>query len=139
MYNNVILNYKRESDYIMLKDKALPFSIICLSISIIISAIIIANGMRSNGDYVGTGLSDMSQGLSNIVNNMYNNNANVVYTRNTYDLSTASSYLGIEESKLLDIVNEKDSGIPYIKIGNDYIFSKSALDKWLETARVEIK
>lgn len=123
----------------MLKEKALSISILVLSLAIIISAIIIGNGMRSIGDYVSTGLSNMSQGLSNIGNNIYENNDSVVFRRNTYDLPTASAYLGISENKLIELIRANDSAIPYIKIGSDYIFSKGALDKWLETARVEIK
>lgn len=120
----------------MLKEKALSFSIFCLSISIVISAIIIANGMKANGNYVNNGLYTISKEMNNNISN-YNNNE--VYKRNTYDLPTAARYLGIPESKLIELVNTKDFGIPYIKIGNDYVFSKNALDKWLETARVEIK
>lgn len=39
---------------------------------------------------------------------------------------------------LMDI-HKKNSSILYIKIDNNYIFNKGALDKWLETAKVEIK
>jgi hypothetical protein len=124
----------------MLKEKTLSISIFCLSISFIISALILANGMKSNGEYVGSGLSNMSQGLNNIGNTINNYNNSVVDGRRTYDLRAAALYLGISEESLMNIVNSKDSGIPYIKISSSaYVFSKSALDKWLETARIEVK
>ena len=90
--------------------------------------------MKRNGEYVGAGLSNVSREL------MYTGSAlhkyMEVYGNNTYDLSTAASYLGISESRLIDLVN---SGIPYIKIGNGYVFSKNALDKWLENVRIELE
>lgn len=125
----------------MSKEKLLPISIFCLSISIIISSSIIAKGMKENGTYVNGGLINISQGLNNISNtvNYKNNNNSTVGKTQTFNLYTAAQYLGITYDKLEQIVSLKDSGIPYIKIGNEYIFSKSALDKWLETGRVEIK
>lgn len=122
----------------MQNEKALSVSIYFLAICIIISAVIISNGLKSNGNYVNGGLSGVSNGLSNIGSSMNNDNS-AVYNRSTFDLPAAAAYLGISVSKLIDILNSKDSGIPYIKSGSDYIFSKGALDKWLETARVEIK
>lgn len=60
--------------------------------------------------------------------------------KNTFDLTTAARYLGISEGSLLNLVSDEESGIPYIKISNSaYVFGKTALDKWLETARIEIK
>lgn len=122
----------------MLKEKLLPISIICLSISIILAAITVSNGMKNCGLYVGNGLSDIKQGLDSN-GNLDKNTSSVVFVRSTYDLPTASDYLGIKEDELISIIDKKDSGIPYIKIDNKYIFNKGALDKWLETAKVEIK
>lgn len=123
----------------MFKENALAVSIFCLSIAIIISAVIVGNGIRNNGDYVSTGLSNLSNGVTNLGNNANTNTESLVYTRSTYDFPTASAYLGISESQLTSLISSKDSRIPYIKIGGTYLFSKHALDKWLETARVEIK
>lgn len=123
----------------MLKEKLLSVSIFCLSASIIIGAFIIANGMKANGEYVSSGLSSITNGLNNMGNTFNNTNNNGVVFRSTYDLTAASTYLGISESELIKLVNIKEPGIPYVKIGNDYVFSKNALDKWLEIVRVEIK
>ena len=123
----------------MLKERILTISIFCLAVSIIISANIIANGMKTNGDYVSTGLSNMSQGLNSIARTTYNINdqTSVAMKRHTYNLNTAAGYLGITEGQLKSITDNKDSNIPHVKIGTEYIFSKSALDKWLETVRIE--
>lgn len=121
----------------MLKEKILPISIFCLALSMIISASIIAKGMNKNGQYVSGGLSSIGSGLNDINNtiNQFNIREN---HRNNYNLFEASVYLGISERRLTDLVNNKNSGIPYLKIEGYYVFSKSALDKWLETARVEM-
>lgn len=129
----------------MLKEKLLPISIFCLSISIIISASIISKGMRNNGESVNSGLYGISNGLNNINNTAINNsnstatNNNNGYSNNIYSLSDVASYIGISEIRLKEIIAIKEYGMPYIKTGNSYIFNKNALDKWLETARVEIE
>jgi excisionase family DNA binding protein len=123
----------------MLKEKMLPVSILCLAISIIISASIIAKGMKTNGDYVSTGLRNMGSGLNNIGSNLnpYNNNQGI--PKDNYSLDEASNYLNISENQLIQLVGDKGSEIPYVRIGTDYIFNRNALDKWLETAKIEMQ
>jgi excisionase family DNA binding protein len=122
------------------KNKFLSFSILCLSISIVVSAFIIANAMKNTGDNISGGLASISGGINNIAGTVNNtNNRNLTYSRNTLTLSTAATYLGINELRLKEIIENKDSGIPYIKLGESYILSKDALDKWMETARFESK
>jgi excisionase family DNA binding protein len=124
---------------IMLKEKMLPISIFCLAISIIISASILTKGMKNNGEYVGTGLGVIGHGLNNISSNLnpYNNNQGI--PKDNYSSAEAAIYLRISENKLMQLVSNKGSGIPYVKIGSDYIFNKNALDKWLETAKIEVQ
>jgi excisionase family DNA binding protein len=117
----------------MSKEKALLISVLCLSASIIISAVIIANGMRSQGDSVNAGLAQVGSGIVN------SSNSSTSYDTGILNLSTAAEYLGISDVELTDLIYAKDSGIPYVKIGSNFTFSKGALDKWLETARVEVK
>lgn len=129
----------------MLKEKLLPISIFCLAISIIISASMVAKGVKSNGEYVGTGLGNIGSGLNNISSNFnYNNNNNVNNNnqgipKDNYSLDEAAIYLRIPQNKLEELVGNKGSGIPYVKIGGDYIFNRNALDKWLETAKIEVQ
>lgn len=122
----------------MFKERILPVSIIFLGISIIISASIIGNAMKVKGQYVSGGLGSISQGIINGSGNIVNNRNNQANLNSTLDLSEAASYLGISPDILMDVVKNKDSKIPYVKIGVDYIFSKDALDKWLETVRFEM-
>ena len=119
----------------MSKEKLLPISIFCLSLSIIISALIISNGMQNNGRFIGDGVSSGINNINNTVNKEMSNNE---ISKEAYNLFEASAYLGISQEKIMDVINNKESGIPYIKIGADYIFSKKALDKWLETANLKM-
>jgi len=122
----------------MLKEKILTIAILCLSISIVISSLFIAKEIRNNGQYVNSSLSIMSGGLNKISNSLgYMNNS--VNGNSSYSSAEAAQYLGITRERLYEIANAKDFKMLYIKIGVDYYFSKNALDKWLETARVEIK
>jgi excisionase family DNA binding protein len=122
----------------MLKEKMLPVSILCLSISIIISASVISKGMQKSGQHVGAGLTYISSGLNNIASSANNNNS-IQSGDNTFDLLTAANYLGISQGKLIELTKATISGPPYVKVGDQYIFNKIALDKWLETVRLEIK
>ena len=123
----------------MLKEKMLPISIFCLAVSIIISASMITKGMKNNGEYVGTGLRNIGSGLDNIGNSLDPHNINQGIPKDNYSLNEASAYLRITEIKLIQLVGNKGSGIPYVKIGSDYIFNRNALDKWLETAKIEVE
>jgi excisionase family DNA binding protein len=124
----------------MLKDKMRLVAIICLSISIIVSANIISDGMKNCGGNISSGFFSVSGGLNSIASTISNSNRNnEVVERNTFSLETASNYLGVTEDTLIKIIKSKTSGIPYIKMGDFYILNKEALNKWLETARVEVK
>lgn len=130
----------------MLKEKMISISLICFSVSMIISAIIISSGMKSNGESLSNSVQNMSTSLSNsisqIANSISKSNSqdehSVVTKRQTYDLATAAAYLGINQSQLVAIIEDRSSAIPYIKLNNEYVFYKDALDKWMETARVDL-
>lgn len=123
----------------MLKEKMLPISIFCLAISIVISASILTKGMKNNGEFIRTGLGDIGYGINNMSNNLNPHNNNQGIPKDNYSLFEAAIYLRISENKLMQLVNNKGSGIPYVKIGSDYIFNRNALDKWLETAKIEVQ
>jgi excisionase family DNA binding protein len=123
----------------MLKEKMLPISIFCLAISIVISASILTKGMKNNGEFIRTGLGDIGYGINNMSNNLNPNNNNQGIPKDNYNLFEGAIYLRISENKLMQLVNNKGSGIPYVKIGSDYIFNRNALDKWLETAKIEVQ
>lgn len=47
----------------------------------------------------------------------------------------ATSYLGIDEATLRNVVNSGNVlGIPYVSTGGQIIFSKKALDEWIYNA-----
>lgn len=119
----------------MSKDKLLPISIFCLAISIVIGTSLISKGMETKGRFIGDGISN---GLYSISNNMNQNNINNIEEKNNLNLYDAAAYLGISEETLMQIMNKEETKIPYIKFGNDYIFSKSALDKWIEESRFKM-
>ncbi len=85
-------------------------------------------------------LSDISNSINSlsIVHNDdsdYNSNND---TPEKFDMAFASSYLNVEYDELVKLVEDKNSNIPFIRIGDDYIFYKDALDNWLKVAKVEI-
>lgn len=125
----------------MEKEKLLAFSIIIFSISLVISAALISSGIKSGDQNIGNAVQSISSSISQINSTVYNSRDeySLVYKRRTYNLPTAAGYLGINEAQLIAITEDKASSIPYIKVGNDYVFFKDALDKWMETARIVVK
>jgi hypothetical protein len=120
----------------MLKENMLTISVFCLAISIIISSSIFTKGVRVGLSNIGSGVNN---GLNNISSNINSSNDYERTEKENFDLSEARLYLRLSEDELKGLVNNRDSGIPYIKIGYKYVFNKKALDKWLETARVEME
>lgn len=129
----------------MTQEKTLSFALICLAVAIVIGAVIVGNALRNAGENIGSGVSSLLSGFVTLADSNRNDSSNVVIDQQdsangkaTYDLKEAAAYLGITQQRVLDLVAAKDSGIPYLKIGGYYVFDRSALGKWLETARVEI-
>lgn len=117
----------------MSKEKLLSISIFCLSLSIIISASIISKGMQNNGRFIGDGI---NQGLFNITNTISQENNNLD-SKDILSLDEASQYLGISQERLTQVII-KDELIPCVQISGQFIFSKKALDKWVETSRFKM-
>lgn len=46
-----------------------------------------------------------------------------------------ADYLGIKMDKVYDLVENKDSKIPYICIDGEYRFSRNAIDEWMKTSK----
>lgn len=44
-----------------------------------------------------------------------------------------AGYLDIDISILFKIIENKDSKIPYLKVNDEYKFSKAAIDEWLKS------
>ncbi|HEY9059629.1 MAG TPA: helix-turn-helix domain-containing protein [Pseudobacteroides sp.] len=124
----------------MSKEKLIIFSALFISFTMVISSLIIANGMSGSSEKIQYGLNGARDGLSGIGNSIYSyhQDGNLVNNSNTYDFSSTALYLGLTENELTKILNSKKSGIPHLKIGNKYIFFKRALDKWLERTEFEI-
>lgn len=119
----------------MSKDKLLPISIFCLAIAIAIGTSSISKAIENKGRFISDGISN---GLYDISNTINENNINNQEEKNNLNLYDAAEYLGISQEALMQIMNNEESKIPYIKFANDYIFSKSALDKWVQESRFKM-
>lgn len=102
------------------KNKTLLFSVIILSISLIISSLILSNAV--------------------ITASKNNSNDKISFeSDDVLNLSEAANYLGISEAKLSILANENDIySIPCLKVGDKYVFSKSGIEKWLETTHMKV-
>lgn len=105
-----------------MRDKLLAISIICLSFSLIIAAAIIGRAIET------APVSSFPSGFNVALQQQQPQNTE----EKAYNLKTAAEYLGIVEFQLKQIIEDEHNDLPYRKIGETYVFSKSALDKWLE-------
>ena len=123
----------------MSKDKLLPISIFSLALAIVIAASIISNGIKNNGELIGSGMNQgLSLGLSNINTTIRDIYLNEEDKKTIFNVGDASVYLGISEERLMQIMNNEESKIPYVKVGGDFIFSKSALDRWIQESNFKM-
>jgi hypothetical protein len=120
------------------REKLLPLSIICLSISLVVSSIIIANGLReasfgASGSLNGS-ISSVGNSVGYLSNTIkeINNNTNGT-DKDLMTMKEAASYLGTIENNLFYSIENKTITVPYTKIEGNYMFSKKAIDKWIET------
>lgn len=111
-----------------MRDKLLAISIICLSFSLIIAASIIGRAIKT---------APVSY-FPNSLNVALQQQQSQKTEEKAYNLKTASEYLGIVEFQLKQIIEDENNDLPYKKIGETYIFSKNALDKWLESGSTKI-
>ena len=119
----------------MFKDKLLPISIFTLAFSIIIAASNISSGIETNGRYISDGI---FQGTNNINTTIRDITFNDEENKSIFKFYEASVYLGISESNLREIINNDESKIPHINIKGDIIFSKNALDKWIQESNFKM-
>ncbi|GFZ30451.1 hypothetical protein CSC2_09770 [Clostridium zeae] len=136
---------------VVIKGNAMPIAIVLLAISLFFSASILeksmkqlANSYELNGQSSANGMYAIAQSNSNIgnvMNNQNNNNLTINSTNNKtmLDFVDTYRYLNMSEDDLNKLVASPDAKIPFLKVNGKYIFYKNALDKWLETARVEVK
>lgn len=129
----------------MPQGKNLSIALICLAAAVVIASIIVGSALRNAGENIGAGVSSLLSGLFTLADSSRSESGNGVTAQQgsgegkaTLDLKETAVYLSIPQQRVLDLVAAKESGIPYLKLGDTYVFSKRALDKWLETARVEI-
>ncbi|GKU24011.1 helix-turn-helix domain-containing protein [Clostridium folliculivorans] len=135
----------------VIKGNAMPIAILILGLCLVFSAnslgkamIKVADSYELNGQAGANGMYAIAQSnsyMGNAINNQSNNNltSNSTNNKTMLDFVDTYRYLNISEDDLNKIVASPDTKIPYIKISGKYVFNKKALDKWLETARVEVK
>jgi len=119
----------------MSKDKLLPISIFCLAISIIIAASVISNGIETKGRYISDGIFQGANNINTTIRDIFINNED---EKTVLDKNEASEYLGVSIEGLMQIMNNEESKIPYIKVGEYFIFSKNAIDKWVEESNFKM-
>ncbi|MDC3414408.1 helix-turn-helix domain-containing protein [Terrihalobacillus insolitus] len=100
-----------------MKNNLIATSIFSLAIAIVIGSWFISSGLNNNGERILIEKNDMET-----------THETLLLTQ-----SELGDYLGITEEEIQMFISEDiiKSGIPYIKIGNEFYFSVKAIDKWL--------
>lgn len=118
----------------MLKDKLLPGSILCLAISMVMSASLISKAVENNGYKISEGFSQGANSINGAINNTVSSNY-YEEEKNNINFQETALYLGISESELMTLVNSEESKIPHVKVEGRYIFNKEGLDKWISESK----
>jgi excisionase family DNA binding protein len=78
------------------------------------------------------------QGI-NKQNEIYTNTKPQIITKEIMTPSELAQYLNIDIQEVYkSIIENQSSNAPYFKVGNEYRFSKQAIDEWLKAAK-EVK
>lgn len=111
-----------------MKKNLIFISIIFLGVSMIISSLILSMAIKEGKQ------------LNGILNGSFSTSA---YSSEERDSDVLMPYdagymLGYDQDALIiDIENGKLHGIPYAKLGDNYIFSKKALEDWIYSKTLE--
>ncbi len=115
-----------------MKKDTLFYGMIFLGIALIVSSFILSNAIRQGNQLYGNLTGNLSGSFtSTSADVIYTGNKN--YTNNdiliTYD---AGILLGYQRDDFIRaIISGELEGIPYTKLGSEYIFSRKALEEWV--------
>ncbi len=113
------------------KSKVILISVVVFAISIVLSSFIIAVGLKDLGEIISYGLQSGSEKISSGLYNYASvQNRGSEDNKDILNLQEAAEYMKIQSSELLQLTMNLE--LPSIKIGNKYIFSRKAIDKWME-------
>lgn len=107
------------------KNQLLGASII-MAVALLLCAYILkdSNLLKS---HIPSPANHLSVSLSNADRNLE------IKDKQVLSLWEAAAYLHVDSDALKDLLSTQGStNIPYMKIGNNFIFSKKALDEWVE-------
>lgn len=122
----------------MEKEKLLPLSIICLAISLVVSSMIISKGLKESAFNTSGSLSGSISSIGSSIGQLsytikeINNNTKEI-DKDLMNMKEAASYLGTSETNLFYSIQNKSITVPYTMIEGNQMFSKKAIDKWIET------
>lgn len=69
-------------------------------------------------------------------NETYTNTKSQIITKEIMTPSELAQYLNIDiQDVYKSIIENQSANAPYFKVGNEYRFSKQAIDEWLKTAK----
>jgi len=107
------------------KEKLLPISLLCLAVALVMSSVIISRGITDSAKVISENLWQ--------VKSVNNASPTIVANKDTMSSFEAAEYLYTNQELLIQDIENKKLDIPYVKINDNYVFSKNAINKWLET------
>lgn len=127
--------------------KWLPISLFTLAFAILLSGLFIKNAIDDLSIYSASStsthaISSELQQLNTTLRSLKSSNTesspnngitSLLSNPDTMYLGDAAKYLGISKEDFIQIINDPQSELPFLKTSSDtYIFNKKSLDKWLE-------
>ncbi|MDX8360375.1 MULTISPECIES: hypothetical protein [Bacillaceae] len=120
-----------------MKENLIARSLFTLAICIVIGSWLISSSISRGNEKIADYISDSNWGISNQILDLQEEliAANSISSTQKQLLNSdeLGEYLGIRDFqvKLLLPDSNNDSPMPYVKIGKEYYFPKSGIDKWL--------
>ena len=105
------------------------FIVVLCAVLIIANAILIFT-LNDKLDQIQAQLAGVRSGMNNLNNGQ---GSAEIKEKDVFTPSELARYLGIEMSKIYDMIDKAGTDLPYVNIDGEYRFGKEAIDDWLKT------
>jgi excisionase family DNA binding protein len=112
--------------------------LVIFGIILVAANIVLLNTQNSKLDKMSSKLDQMEMQLAvarSNTNSQNNIESNALMQKEVFTPSELAQYLGVEMSKIYDMIDVEGVGIPYVCIDGEYRFGKKAIDEWLKTSK----
>jgi len=117
--------------------KRLSTLIMALCVIVIAANAIVISNLSGKLDKMNGRLDQLEMQLAGVRNSMNGLNSvkrdTEIKQKDVFTPSELAQYLGVNMSKIYDLIDAKGIGLPYVCIDGEYRFGREAIDEWLKS------